>query len=123
MDQKTTVADIKNRISRFNQERDWEQYHQPKDLIMALQEELGELSRCYLWVSEQEIKNIHKDPKKMSAIKEEMADVFIYLIALANTTGVDISEIINTKIDKNEQKYPVKKSKSEHTNILLGRKR
>ena len=123
MDQKTTVADIKNRISRFNQERDWEQYHQPKDLIMALQEELGELSRCYLWVSEQEIKNIHKDPKKMNAIKEEMADVFIYLISLANTVGVDISEIINTKIDKNEQKYPAKKSKSEHTNVLLGRKR
>lgn len=123
MDQKTSIADIRNRIRKFNLDRDWDQYHQPKDLIMALQEELGELSRCYLWVSEAEIKNIHKDTKKMKAIKDEMADVFIYLITLANIVGVDISEMINKKLDKNEQKYPVKRSKSEHTNILLGRKR
>ena len=117
MDKKTTIHDIRNRIAKFNQERDWEQYHKPKDLIMALQEELGELSRCYLWVSESEIKNIHKDPKKLKAIKEEMADVFIYLIALANNVGVDISTMINKKIDMNEQKYPVKDPK--HINKLL----
>lgn len=119
MDNETLISDIRRKIAKFNRDRNWEKYHKPKDLLLALQEELGELSRYYTWLSEEEIQNIHNNPKKFSKIKEEMADIFIYMINFANRTKVDISEIIDEKIKKNNAKYPVKESKSTHSNRLL----
>lgn len=119
MDNKTTVAKLKESINKFHGERNWHKYHKPKDLLLALQEELGELSECYLWVSEDEIDKIYKDPDKFIKIKEELADVFIYLITLANGIGVDISDIIEDKLKKCAIKYPVVENNEKHTNKLL----
>ncbi|MFH1399850.1 MAG: MazG-like family protein [Candidatus Woesearchaeota archaeon] len=121
MDKTTTLSEIKNRVQNFNTARDWKNLP-IKDLILALQEEVGEFARCYLWLSEEEIQKVHANPEKFKAIREELADIYIYLITLSYQLNVDISDIVNTKLAKNELRYPVAKVKAQHTNILLGKK-
>ena len=105
MDKEVTIQEVKDRIREFNAARDWEKYHRPKDLILALVEELGELSRVFKWVrSSNELKYLQKPE-----VKEEVADLFIYLISLSNKAGIDISSEIFKKLEINNKKYPVGK--------------
>ena len=71
MDNTTTIQQIKEKLEKFNNDREWYKYHQPKDLILAIQDELGELANCYLWVNDAEIQQMYKDPKKLNAITLE----------------------------------------------------
>lgn len=105
MDEEVTLQEIKDRIRKFNAARDWEKYHKPKDLILALMEELGELSRVFKWVrSSNELRYLQKPE-----VREEIADLFIYLIDLSIKAGIDISTEIGEKLEANEKKYPVGK--------------
>ena len=90
-------------IVSFIQERDWEQFHQPKDTALALSIEASELNEAFLWKREDEV-DINK-------IKEELADVLIYSLDLARQYNLDVEQIIRTKIQKNREKYPVVKCK------------
>lgn len=94
---------LKEQILAFRNARDWSQFHNPKDLAIALSVEAGELLEAYLWKAD--------DQASPDAIRAELADVVIYAILFAESTGIDISEAIREKLEENERKYPVSKAK------------
>jgi NTP pyrophosphatase (non-canonical NTP hydrolase) len=94
---------ITDSLVKFRDERDWAQFHNPKDLAVALNIEAGELLESFLWKSSEQA-----DPDK---VKEELADVFAYAFLLAERYGFDVKQIVLEKIEKNALKYPVAKSK------------
>ena len=89
------------KIRRFNEERDWDQFHSPENLAKSVVIEAGELLECFQWNSQYD----------KQALGEEMADVFTYLIDLADKTGIDLLEATDKKMDKNALKYPIDKAK------------
>lgn len=96
----------KKKALAFRDERDWSQFHNPKDLAISLSLEASELLECFQW-SGADLDVAKKRPK----MEEELADVVIYAILLADRIGADIPEIIGKKIDKNAKKYPVDKAR------------
>lgn len=103
------IETIVGRIKRFADERDWEQFHSPKNISMALSVEASELLEHFQWMSETESRNIQGDKKQ--AVADEVADVFLYLLRMCEQLDIDLIEAANQKIDKNAIKYPVRKSK------------
>lgn len=110
-DATTTVAVLKAQVLEFARERDWEQFHAPKNLSMALAAEAGELMEHFLWATPDESRAIAKDPVKRAKIAEELADVVIYALEFANATGLDVAGAIDSKMAANAKKYPVEKAK------------
>ncbi len=110
-DSSTTVAEIKTRVLAFARERDWEQFHAPKNLSMALAAEAGELMEHFLWATPEASRTIANDAAKRLKIEEELADVVIYALEFANMTGIDVAAVIETKMAANAAKYPIEKSK------------
>lgn len=110
-DATTTVADLKTRILAFVRERDWEQFHAPKNLSMALAAEAGELMEHFLWATPEASAAIVHDPVKRQKIAEELADVVIYALEFANATGLDVAAAIEAKMAANGKKYPVEKAR------------
>lgn len=96
-------------IKAFNRERDWEQYHSPKNLSMALSVEVAELLEVFQWLTEEQSR--HLPPTKQKAVEEEIGDVTILLLALADQLGVDVLEAARKKLEHNRAKYPVEKSR------------
>jgi NTP pyrophosphatase (non-canonical NTP hydrolase) len=93
-------------LEQFRDERDWGQFHDSKNLALALSIEAAELNELFLWKKDDEAEQVDHD-----RLREELADVFAYAIMLAGRHGLDISEIVKDKIAKNAKKYPVEKSK------------
>ncbi len=110
-DSATTIAELKARLLAFVHERDWEQFHTPKNLSMALAAETGELMEHFLWTTAEQSYSVAREPAKRSKIADELADVVIYAIEFANITGLDISAAIEAKMAANAQKYPVEKAR------------
>jgi NTP pyrophosphatase (non-canonical NTP hydrolase) len=110
-DSATTLAELKTRVLAFVHERDWEQFHSPKNLSMALAAEAGELMEHFLWATPEQSRAIAVDAAKRGKIADELADVVIYAIEFANSTGLDIAAAIETKMAANAKKYPVEKAK------------
>jgi dCTP diphosphatase len=110
-DATTTVAELKTRVLAFAKERDWEQFHAPKNLSMALAAEAGELMEHFLWAEPAASGNIARDPARRNKIEEELADVVIYALEFANVTGIDVAAAIEAKMAANAKKYPVEKAK------------
>ncbi len=94
---------ITNALVEFRNDRDWEQFHNPKDLAIALNIEAGELLEAFIWKESKEA-----NPSK---IKEELSDVFAYAFLMADKCGLDVKEIVLEKIKQNSEKYPIEKSK------------
>jgi NTP pyrophosphatase (non-canonical NTP hydrolase) len=110
-DQNTQLAEIKARVLAFAKERDWEQFHAPKNLSMAIAAEAAELMEHFLWQSPEVSRtNVESAPLR-AKIEEELADIFIYAIEFANVTNIDIAHIIEKKMALNAVKYPVEKAK------------
>jgi NTP pyrophosphatase (non-canonical NTP hydrolase) len=110
-DNATTVAELRSRVLAFARERDWEQFHSPKNLSMALAAEAGELMEHFLWAEAKTSGGILLDPKKRSEIEDEIADVVIYALEFANMGGIDLAKAIEAKLAKNALKYPVHKAR------------
>ena len=110
-DATTTVAILRERVMAFARERDWEQFHSPKNLSMALAAEAGELMEHFLWTESRVSLDTVRDPKRRSRIEEEIADVVIYALEFANIAGIDLSAAIESKLASNARKYPVEKAK------------
>ena len=110
-DSATTVSELKNRVLAFARERDWEQFHAPKNLSMALAAEAGELMEHFLWATPEESRAVARDPAGRARIGEELADIVIYALEFANATGLDVASCIEAKIEANARKYPVAKSR------------
>ncbi len=110
-DSKTTLQDLKDRMSSFVRERDWEQFHTPKNLAMSIAIEAAELMEHFQWLTVEESKKLETD--HMTAIGEELADIIIYSLSLSNTLGFDLSQTVIDKMEKNIQKYPSDKVKGK----------
>lgn len=110
-DSSTTVAELKSRVLAFVRERDWEQFHSPKNLSMALAAEAGELMEHFLWATPEQSKAIAADAAKRQKIADELADVVVYALEFANATGLDLAASIEAKMAANGKKYPVEKAK------------
>jgi NTP pyrophosphatase (non-canonical NTP hydrolase) len=113
-DDTTTVAALRDAMRRFVAERDWEQFHSPKNLVMGLAVEAGELMEHFLWVDNEVSRQVATDPKQMTEIAGEMADVACYLLALANTLGIELAEAVTVKLEKNAVKYPAEKYRGRY---------
>jgi NTP pyrophosphatase (non-canonical NTP hydrolase) len=100
------VSALERTLARFCAERGWQQYHSPKNLAMALTGEVGELVEIFQWMSETESHAAGADPRTAEAVRDELADVLIYLVELAAALGVDLDEAVRQKLAKNALKYP-----------------
>ena len=109
------IPELQKRLADFAAERDWDQYHSPKNLSMGLAAEAAELLEIFQWLTEAQSSMIMDDEKEMVHVKEEMADIFIYLARLATKLNVDIEAAVLEKIKLNEAKYPVALSKGNAT--------
>lgn len=96
MNQKTI-----DRIRKFTEDRDWDQFHSPANLAKSIMIEAGELLECFQW---------NDDDFNMEHVKDELADVLVYCQNMIDKLGVDVDEIVNNKMDKNEEKYPIERA-------------
>ena len=103
----TYLQDLQTRLRQFAIDRDWEQFHAPKNLSMALAVEAGELMEHFQWLSEEQSENL--DPELLETVGFEVADVFIFTVRLADRMGIDLGDLVDKKIKLNEQKYPADK--------------
>ena len=101
-------------LAAFAVERNWDQFHSPKNLTMALTGEVGELSEIFQWLTEEASKSAASNPDTATAVREELADVTLYLVRLASVLGVDLNEAVTQKLKKNAEKYPVEKAQGTH---------
>lgn len=103
-DDQTTLQELKDKMARFVRERDWEQFHTPKNLSMSIAIEAAELMEHFQWLTVEQSKNLN--PTALQEIGEELADIIIYSLSLANFLGLDLAETVNAKMEKNIRKYP-----------------
>lgn len=96
---------LKRQVAKFAKERDWGKYHSPKNLVMGLNVEAAELLEIFLWLTEEESRNLPEN--KLSSLKEEIGDVMIYLVNITNQFGLDPVECAKQKLELNKTKYPV----------------
>ena len=108
------VKGLSEALAAFSAERDWDQYHSPKNLVMALTGEVGELTEVFQWLSEAQSKLVATNPDTATAVREELADVTLYLVRLASVLGVDLNEAVTLKLQKNALKYPADKARGTH---------
>jgi NTP pyrophosphatase (non-canonical NTP hydrolase) len=100
------VAALQAALQAFADERDWNQFHSPKNLAMALTGEVGELVEIFQWLTEEQSRQVADDPKTARAVRDELADVTLYLIRLCSALNVDLNEAIVHKFETNRAKYP-----------------
>lgn len=99
------LEELRIRISNFARERDWDQFHSPKNLSMALIVEAGELVEHFQWMKQSD--SFKLSPEKRQAVEEELADIFVYLIRIADQLGIELVTAAERKIQSNGKKYPV----------------
>ena len=104
------IEKLQVKLRKFAKERDWEQFHSPKNLAMALSVEAAELLEIFQWSNSGGLDEI-EDPKKKKEIEEEVADIFNYLLKICDELDIDLEKVALEKIDINETKYPVEKFK------------
>jgi len=105
-DDKTNIAQLKQLAQDFVDERDWKKYHNPKDLAISIALEASELMELFQWMGQGEVEKKTKDGHELLRIREELADVMILCLNMGNTLGIDLSQAIVEKIEKNKAKYP-----------------
>ena len=103
------LEQLRERLARFASDREWDQFHSPKNLSMALIAEAAELVEHFQWLSEEESRNLPAD--KQEEVAMELADIFIFLIRIADKLGVDLADTAWQKIQVNETRYPVELTK------------
>ena len=105
-DTETSVGELKSAVREFIHERDWEKYHNPKDIAESICIEAAELLQLFQWTKPEDSARFKTDLVKVKEIKGELADIVIYCLSLANTLGIDMTETVLTKIERNKKKYP-----------------
>ena len=103
------LEDLAQQIVAFRDERDWQQFHSPKNLAASISIEAAELLECFQWSSDETI--AADVDKRRGEIEEEIADVLIYALLLAHDTGIEPAEAVRRKLEKNDKKYPAEKAK------------
>jgi NTP pyrophosphatase (non-canonical NTP hydrolase) len=113
-DQETTVAELREVISRFVDERDWNQFHSPKNLSMSLAIEAAELMEHFQWISTEASRSIGADADKLTEVADELSDIICYALAIANELEIDVSQALRSKMEKNAIKYPVREYRGRY---------
>ncbi|WP_158888485.1 nucleotide pyrophosphohydrolase [Amycolatopsis anabasis] len=101
-----TLDELTQRLRQFAAAREWEPFHTPKNLVMALAGEVGELTALFQWLTPEESAAWQDDPELAANVRDEIADVTLYLLQLADALGVDLLAAANAKIDRNELRFP-----------------
>jgi NTP pyrophosphatase (non-canonical NTP hydrolase) len=114
MDETTPIETLKKKVIEFRNARNWEQFHDPRNLAAGLSIESAELQEIFLWKSKDKIKKLLESKDGNDKLKEELADIFVFLLYLSEGCGIDLSEAVINKIKLNENKYPVDKSYNSH---------
>ena len=118
MDSTTTVGDLRRAVHDFVDERDWYRHHTPKNLAMSIAIESAELMEHFQWPGAEESKALVENDAARAEIADELADVLIYALSFANSAGIDVSDAVFRKLDRNQTRFPV-----EVVRAKLGRAR
>ncbi len=113
-DQETPVAELREMVREFVSERDWRQFHTPKNIAMALSIEAAELMEHFQWLTPDQSRAIANNDKDLAAVAEELADVICYAFALANELEIDVATAMQKKMEKNRAKYPAEKYRGKY---------
>lgn len=111
-DSNTSVEDLKNEMRQFVADRDWRQFHSPKNLSMSIAIEAAELMEHFQWLTQPQSRELDQDSIEMAG--EELADVLCYALAMANELGLDIATTVRAKMEKNRSKYPAEKFRGRY---------
>jgi len=103
------IASLAARLEQFAAERDWAQFHSPKNLVMALTGEVGELNEIFQWMPEEASREAGRDPQTAQAVQDELADVLLYLVRLSSVLGIDLNTAVQQKLSANALRYPADK--------------
>ena len=114
MDAQTNLQQLKEIVKQFCEARDWDRYHNPKDLAICIITEASELLEQFRFKSEEEMHAMFKDTKKRQAISEEVADIFYFLLRLAQKYDLDLATVLQKKMEQNNAKYPVEKARGSN---------
>ena len=107
MDADTTVNELREEIRQFVKERDWEQYHTPKNLGMSITIEASEIMELFQWNSNEQSRDLVKETETQGLVADELADVMIYCFILADQSDIDISSAVRLKLERNRGRFPV----------------
>jgi len=107
VDEEATLADLRRRVAAFVAARDWEQFHTPKNLSVAVAIEAAELMEAFQWLSDEEAAAVTEEEETYAVVVDELADVLIYALSLANALGIDVSAAVAEKLKRNEHRFPV----------------
>lgn len=107
---KNDLKTILDMLLKFRRERDWEQFHRPKELAISIMLEAAELLEEFQWKTDEDIKR-HLKEGGLENVKDEVADIAVYVLLLSHDLGIDLLDAIRKKLRKNEKKYPVEKAK------------
>ena len=113
-DQTTTVSDLIQLVDQFVAERDWQRFHDPKNLSASIAIEAAELMEHFQWLRTDELGTVLDDANAMQQIREELADIMAYVLAFASTMKIDVSSALREKMDKNAAKYPAEKYRGRY---------
>ena len=105
-DKTATLLQLKEQVQKFVDDRDWRKFHSPKNLAMSIAIEASELMEVFQWVGDKELDTLLQDAGNLASLEEELADITIYCLSLANATNVDVAKAVVKKIEKNKRKYP-----------------
>ncbi len=108
-----SIEEFQKRVAAFRDARDWKQFHNPKDMALSLVLEAAEVMEHFQWKSPEEMRDYLKTHK--GEVAEELADVLYWVVLMSKDLNIDLGEVFEAKMKKNEKKYPVKKSKGKHT--------
>ncbi|RJP41164.1 MAG: nucleotide pyrophosphohydrolase [Phycisphaerales bacterium] len=113
-DHNATVCELRRIVDDFVAAREWRRFHDPKNLACSILIEAGELMEHFQWLRTDELAAVRHDDRRMAAIREELADVFAYVLSFAEAMGVDLTQALVDKIRKNELKYPVEEYRGRY---------
>ncbi|MCK4581278.1 MAG: nucleotide pyrophosphohydrolase [Dehalococcoidia bacterium] len=113
-DRETSINDLRQLVQDFVDERKWGKYHNAKDIAISIAIEAAELLELFQWVREKEIGSMLKDAENSERLEEELADIMILCLNLANVIGIDAAEAVVKKVEKNRVKYPVELVKGSY---------
>ena len=108
-DDNTTIRELIDTVAAFSDERDWARFHSPKNLAMGVAIEAGELLEEFQWIDQQQSHDVVNDQEQLARVRDEIADVFCYLLNLAQVLKIDLSDAFYEKMKKNGEKYPAEK--------------
>ena len=113
-DAATSVSELKQMVRRFSEERDWDQFHNAKDLAIGIVTEASELLQAFRFKTNEEVEGMLRDDSRSKEVRDELADIFYFALRLAQRYGIDVSKSLEEKIRDNAKRYPAERAKGSN---------